>query len=168
MPKIKSALSLVREFKDSQLPDCSKKDPLIITARQASEADRMQRQAFSITPVRRQVDAEGRFSEEQVQASYRHQMAVEVYLCLASCNIEDRQGNLLLSFGKDGRYEGTFEHFLGQWGQIIHGQWTAWIHGRVIEQNPDFGFQLAPPASENGVEADEAPQGEAAPAETAG
>ena len=165
MPIIKSALVLTKEFTEINLPDCSAKDRLAIKVRQANEGLRIQRESLIITPIRRQLTQEGEFREEQVLAGYRYQMAVEVYLTLAGCNVETAARERLLEFNGDGQYRGSFEEFIGAWGQIFHPEWISWIHERVLEVNPKWGLTLPALSGESDVALSE---GEALPAEAAG
>jgi hypothetical protein len=121
-------------------------DPIVVSFKQATEATNLKRQEFLARPIKRMWEqgesgGDSQYREEFSLTPFGKRMAVDVYLTLTACNIEDETGQPLIN-GK----EKTFEAFLAKWGRLWP-EWTETIYGACLKVNPTWGFGI--PDDEN-------------------
>ena len=114
-------------------------DPIVVSFKQATEATNLKRQEYLARPIKRMWETvesggDAQYREEFNLTPFGKRMAVDVYLTMDSCNIEDEAGQPLFS-GK----EKTFEAFVSKWGKLWP-EWAETIYGACLKVNPTWGF----------------------------
>lgn len=122
-------------------------DPIVVSFKQATEATNLKRQEFLARPIKRmwekdETGGDSQYREEFNLTSFGKRMAVDVFLTMSTCNIQNEAGQPLFS-GK----ERTFEEFLAKWGRLWP-EWAETIYGACLKVNPSWGFGL-PDENEN-------------------
>jgi hypothetical protein len=114
-------------------------DPIVVSFKQATEATNLKRQEYLARPIKRmwekdEIGGDSQYREEFSLTSFGKRMAVDVFLTMTSCNIQDEAGKALFT----GR-EQSFEAFLAKWGRLWP-EWAETIYGACLRVNPTWGF----------------------------
>lgn len=113
-------------------------DPIVVKFKQATEATNLRRQEYLARPIKRlwekDNDGDSQYREEFNLTPFGKRMAVDVYLTMTHCNIQDEAGRPIFS-GK----ERTFEEFLAKWGRLW-SEWAETIYGACLKVNPVWGL----------------------------
>ena len=129
------------------------KDPIIVTFRQATEAENIYRQQLLSTPIVREwvppstivksTDDNPRFQEQVKLTPFSYRMAVDCFLTMIACNIETPSGDLLFDMTKGktayDHYSGISD-FLKRWG-TLYPEWADLIYAKCVEVNPSWSLQ---------------------------
>ncbi len=125
------------------IDEVTEDDPISVVFRQATEYEDRKRASRIIVPVTRiWRDGQDMADEQITYKPDAETRAVEVFLTMASCDIEDSNGNPLFSFttnGKSGRQSiiGAYEKFEARWG-LLPSPVALAIHTRCLEANPHW------------------------------
>jgi len=117
-------------------------DPIVVTFKQATEALNLRRQEMLARPVARLWEDE-KYREEFNLTPFGKRMAIDVWLTMTSCNIENADGKRLFSFsqlnGSNKIVDKSIEEFLKRWGQLWP-EWAEKIYECCLETNPSWGL----------------------------
>ena len=157
MPKLVAPLN--KEFRIKRGPGLSEDDPIIVGFRQASEADVDKRQEMLSRRLERRWgdDADNDYSESLELVNPSRQRAVEVFLTLTSCNIqeetpghsdkpaEERPWRDVFTFAKTNGQTRlnakNFDAFSKKWGRL-DPDWALSIHTCCLIVNPTWGLAI--------------------------
>lgn len=111
-------------------------DPIVVSFRQATEATNILRQELLARPITRMWE-DDQYREEFNLTPFGKRMAVDTFLTMTSCNVEDEEGKRLFNFKRKGK---TFEEYVTQeWGRLWP-EWAEVIYTACLKVNPSWGF----------------------------
>ena len=137
------------EMASGDLPGCDEDDKLVVSFRQATESQKLQRQQLLTKPLRRVWDTDGdtdstTFSEVMEIIPFAQRRMVDIYLTLTGSNIDRQDGKPLFKFrkNKNGSLEidGTLDEFQNLYGSITQSEWIEFMYDCCLKVNPTFGF----------------------------
>lgn len=149
MPKLVAPLA--REFKIRGVVGVEDNDPIVVRFKQAREKDVYTRQTMLAQRVERRWAPEDMesFAEIVDAINPSRRRAIEVWLTMLSCNVEEEapNGSLRLMFpsvqlnGTEKLNVKDFDAFERKWGEL-DPEWALAIHTACILVNPTWGIAI--------------------------
>ncbi len=146
--QVKSLAQLEAEYRITKvvgLPEIDEENPILVSFRQATNAEDIKRDEYVSVPITRRYASGDDLPSEQFQLKpVALRQAYEVYLTMASCDIIDEDNTPLFKFSEVNgarKVAGDFSTFQKKWGRLPSSVCDA-IYLKCLDSNPEWGFNF--------------------------